>query len=669
MMRLFQCLMTVVLLGPVTPILASEAPQVTSPQSGLQAPSRNLIIFIADGLRRGSVNATDAPTLLRLREQGVDFANSHSLFPTFTTANASGIATGHYLGDTGDFGNSIYTAFPIFGDGRIRGAAADTPVPFLENDQVLADVDEHFMGGDYLNEETLLALARGHGYNTAAIGKLGPVGIQDVTQLNPVDGVIPARETIFIDDATGSAAGIPLAPRVQALLTAAGLPLVATPRNQPHGDVEAPGTLLANVAQQRYFLDATVKAILPAFRDEGRPFVLLYWSRDPDGSQHNQGDSLNSLTPGINGPTSRAGVANADANLRQILQYLEANPALAANTDVFVTSDHGFATISKHEVDTAGHGSKAYATGFTYLNVRNDPAHPEVRPGWLPAGFLAIDLAHALHLPLFDPDTQVTVGGVAHYMPVDPATPNGGESRQRPADGSGILGGTGAVGTAADAQVIVAANGGSDLIYVPDHSRSRVRAIVAFLSRQDYVGGLFVDSSFGPVPGALPLSAIALEGAALTPRPAIAVAFKTFPVDPGNPLQSAAQIADSTLQEGQGMHGSLGRDNTFNNMAAIGPDFKQRFVDPAPVGNADIAATLAKVLGLTLPSQGRLRGRVLQEALVDAGSDTPVFSARVERSAPSANGRVTVLEKQGLDGREYFDRACFVPAARKSRCR
>jgi hypothetical protein len=27
------------------------------------------------------------------------------------------------------------------------------------------------------------------------------------------------------------------------------------------------------------------------------------------------------------------------------------------------------------------------------------------------------------------------------------------------------------------------------------------------------------------------------------------------------------------------MHGSLGRDNTFNNMAAIGPDFKRGFVD------------------------------------------------------------------------------------------
>ena len=61
---------------------------------------RNVIIFVADGMRHGSVNETDAPTMLMLRQRGVHFVNSHSLFPTFTTANASAIATGHMLGDT-----------------------------------------------------------------------------------------------------------------------------------------------------------------------------------------------------------------------------------------------------------------------------------------------------------------------------------------------------------------------------------------------------------------------------------------------------------------------------------------------------------------------------------------------------------------------------------------
>src|SRR5689334_13956838 len=74
---------------------------------------RNVIIFVADGLRAGSVNATDAPTMLSLRSKGVFFQNSHSIFPTFTMPNGSAIATGHTQGDTGAVTNSIYVGFPI----------------------------------------------------------------------------------------------------------------------------------------------------------------------------------------------------------------------------------------------------------------------------------------------------------------------------------------------------------------------------------------------------------------------------------------------------------------------------------------------------------------------------------------------------------------------------
>ncbi|MFM6138141.1 MAG: alkaline phosphatase family protein, partial [Sphaerospermopsis kisseleviana] len=73
----------------------------------------NAVIFVTDGLRPMTVNATDTPTLQSIKEQGVNFVNSHSLFPTFTTANASVIATGHYLGDTGDFSNNIKVNVPV----------------------------------------------------------------------------------------------------------------------------------------------------------------------------------------------------------------------------------------------------------------------------------------------------------------------------------------------------------------------------------------------------------------------------------------------------------------------------------------------------------------------------------------------------------------------------
>jgi arylsulfatase A-like enzyme len=648
------------LLAAVAIAATTVAPTPPRHAPAAAPPRRNLIIFVADGLRHDSVNATDAPTLLALRKRGVHFLNSHSLFPTLTTPNASAIATGHYLGDTGDFSNAEYVGFPTFNHGDF-GKAPGSPTPFLENDPVLGDLADHAPTGNFLSETSLLALARQHGFNTAAIGKLGPVAIQDITQLKPAQGHFTVPTTVILDDSTGTAGGVPVPPEVLSALASAGLGSTPTPREQPTGTAFTPGTLVANIGQQKWFADAATKVVLPTFVHSGKPFVLLFWSRDPDGSQHNEGDSLNRLQPGINGPTSRAGVANADANLKQLLDFVAADPGLSATTDVFVTSDHGFATISRHEIDAAGHGSHSYSTAFAY---RGTDGKADVPTGWLPPGFLAIDLAHALRLPLFDPDAQVELAGVAHYEPVDPTKQQTELSRQHPVTGNGLIGGTGAVQDHIDAKAIVSASGGTDLVYVAGHDRVMARKIVEFLSSQDYVGGLFVDPAFGSIPGSLPLGAVSLEGSAWMPRPSIVVTFKTFRLAPGDVL-SAVQVSDTTLQEGQGMHGGFGRDSTFNNMAAAGPDFKQGFDDRLPVSNADIAPTLAHVLGLQLPAIGRLRGRVLSEALT-AGADptaTAVHSGKIA-SSPTESGRATVLEYQQYEGRKYFDTACQAAAPR-----
>ena len=81
--------------------------------SAQNATPHNLILFVPDGLRGRIVTPQTAPAMAEVRDKGVNFRNSHSLFPTFTTANASAMATGHYLGDTGDFSNTIYTGYPV----------------------------------------------------------------------------------------------------------------------------------------------------------------------------------------------------------------------------------------------------------------------------------------------------------------------------------------------------------------------------------------------------------------------------------------------------------------------------------------------------------------------------------------------------------------------------
>jgi hypothetical protein len=97
------------------------------------------------------------------------------------------MATGHMLGDIGDFSNTIYAGF------RAPGAS-ESLTSFLESDPALGDVDEHF-AGDYLNETTILMAAHVAGYSTASIGKLGPALIFDHTDRTAQR--IPTTATAF----------------------------------------------------------------------------------------------------------------------------------------------------------------------------------------------------------------------------------------------------------------------------------------------------------------------------------------------------------------------------------------------------------------------------------------------------------------------------------------
>jgi arylsulfatase A-like enzyme len=612
-------------------VLALALAAVAHPGEARGAP-RNVIIFVADGLRPLSVSPTDAPTLARLQKEGVFFANSHSLFPTVTTANASAIATGHHLGDTGDFANTLF----------VGGSVGGSATPFIEDDQVLAELDARFRD-DYLGEATLLSVARAKGFTTAAVGKLGPTLIQDVGQGGRG---VTAPATIFLDDRTESGKGVPLDPAIAAVLTAAlgGATPPARSNDKPKtpddngygGDSLHPGTRVANVRQQQYLADAVTKVLLPEFKRRGRPFVLVFWSRDPDATQHNQGDSLGDLTVGINGPTSKAAVRNADETLRQILAAVEADPALAASTDLFVTSDHGFSTVSRREVDAEGHPSQSPTTGRRF---------PDVRPGDLPPGFVAIDVAAHLGLALCDPDLPLATGAARGFQPVGPD--------RHPQLGNGLVAQSCMLREPREAKVIVAANGGADLIYVPRGDTGTIADLTAFLLAQDYVDAVFADRA---IPGALPLRDANLFGSALLPRPALVVALRAFGRDPRDPLRTQVVVNDGTLQEGQGTHGSFGRADVTNTMIAAGPDFKRAYLDQAPASNADIAPTLAKILGLTLPSRGRLRGRVLGEALAGGPATTPSICGEAA-ARPSKDGLRTVLHFQKAAGVRYLDTA------------
>jgi arylsulfatase A-like enzyme len=314
-----------------------------------------------------------------------------------------------------------------------------------------------------------------------------------------------------------------------------------------------------------------------------------------------------------------AGIKNADDNLAQLRKALD-DLGLSATTDVMVAADHGFSTISKESKTSP-------AAKMSFDDTPKD---------FLPMGFLAIDLAKALDLPLYDPnDKNAKVGDNAH-----------------PRAGNGVLG-----QDPTKPDLVVATNGGSDLIYLPNKDKKLAERTVKALLEQDYVSGLFVDDSLGKIPGTLPLSQIGLKGAAITPVPAIVVNFRSYVAGCDVPTNCSVEVSDTVLRQGQGMHGSFGRGDTMNFMAAIGPDFKAGYVDALPVSNADVGMTAAKILGLKQKPNGRLVGRAMMEAMPNGA--TPKSSSDTIKSEPAANGLRTVLNLQRVGAQRYFDAAGF----------
>ena len=157
--------------------------------------------------------------------------------------------------------------------------------------------------------------------------------------------------------------------------------------------------------------------------------------------------------------------------MRQALDEL----GLAANTDIVIAADHGFSTISK-ESKTSAAAQASYA---------------DVPAGLLPPGFVAIDLAKALGMPLHDPDDKNAAVAAGKY----------------PKRGNGLIG-----NDADKPDVVVASNGGSDLVYVPGKDPALTAKVIEPCSRKTTSAACSSTTISAAFPGTLPLSAINLKG-------------------------------------------------------------------------------------------------------------------------------------------------------------
>ena len=182
--------------------------------------------------------------------------------------------------------------------------------------------------------------------------------------------------------------------------------------------------------------------------------------------------------------------------------------------------------------------------------------------------------------------------------------------------------------------VIIAENGGSVLLYVPDNSRRSTLELLKWLSDQQWVGAIATDVPGTDLPGFVALSEIGLDG----PRaPDIAIALRSR--ETAQPAPHAATGAASGGRLGAGSHGGGSPAELHNTLIVSGPSFKAGFESGLASGNIDIAPTVLTLLGLPVPAH--FDGRVLREALQDPGSQTRGGSScdRELLSSTEATGR------------------------------
>ncbi|CAM2154636.1 Phosphodiesterase [Pararobbsia alpina] len=631
------------------------------------------IIMVWDGLRPDSVNATDTPNLYALRQAGVNFADNHSTYPTFTMMNGSSFATGSFPKTSGFYGNTFWTppqgaSNTIPSGNGASGSSQDYIDPvFTEDYQVLTTLNNYY-GGQLLLVKTLFATAQASGMTTATIGKSGAAYIQDlgrggyfldentvmprslVSELQAANIALPKNTTFgysgtdAVTLATSNGDPTARAGYITFNTTAydnAGATLTVAARDSGDTTQNAPED-----AANKYMLSVYTQYILP----KKLPMLSLIWFRTPDNVEHGYG-------PGSH--NALAGLHSQDQRLGELIDALKAQN-LYSTTNIVVVSDHGHSSVSGPlamyplraitasstaptgtPVNGATSGTDAASIGA--VNAAGYSFSGDVRSADLLTyrGFNAYDGAGCSTSAMYGLDAsgtptipvkQAAAGtlcgaSAANYQAISatltaPSTPVASFKVPNP-------------GSLPTNSIVIAANGGSDYFYVPGHDTTTIQNLVKFLQQREEYGAIFVDSRYGSVPGTLPMSMVNLENATRqnNGQPDVVASFTW---DDQVSIQGMPGIEFESVGGQRGMHGSFGINDVHNTLIAGGPSFRTTTVVSNPTGNVDVAPTVAYLLGLSMPQAD---GRVINEALLKpASSSSPSVTASVVNPTASATG-------------------------------
>lgn len=622
-------------------VLVAAAASMALGALGLQAQvteskgsPRRVIVFVWDGLRADDLTPENMPNYFRLAHSGVVFADHHAVYPTFTMMNSASIATGTYPGAHGFYGNVVYA--PGATGRNAKGANVDFSSPaFIEDFGVVEAVGRSY-GGRLTLAPTMFEAAQAKGLTTASIGKFGAAFIQDYK-----------RGGIILDED----AAMPLAFAKE--LQQAGYPL---PRNSLHayepgalklasenGDPTAPIAIQRlNDGQTadpldrsgalsrkgfRYLTDVFVNYILP----NKKPDLTVFWSKEPDATTHAYG-------PGTH--NSMDATRMNDEILGRVIDKIR-DLGWENSTDIIITQDHNHSTVS---------GDVSHFPLRRIVDADVGPLDPH---GYSVSGFV-----RSAELLTLDGLKAYDGAGCRNVPALSGILPDGTELRPAKDDEHGAVCGKSQKYSSSrylvpkplpPGAIVVAANAGSDYLFIPDGDPKIVRAAVTSLQSRAQYGAIFVSDKHGTLNGTLPLSLIKADSKIAGRGPDIIVSFA---FDEKVAVSGRLGISYASSVNRRGDHGSFSPTDVHISLMFHGPDFKAGLYNTLPTANVDIAPTIARILRFDLPNAD---GRVLEEALKNGPDLTQYIVTRKTYQSSRQTGLEIKLPTD-TDGRT-IDRA------------
>lgn len=257
------------------------------------------LVLVIDGLRPDAITPEDTPNLWRMRQEGVNFLNSHAVFPTVTRVNATAISTGTYPNRNGILGNRIYVR------------AVDPNFAFVnDNHRNLLRLDE-VTGGHMVLVKSLGEILSERGKRLAAVSS-GSTG--QVLLLNPR---APKGVGVLVNGYWEPGVRVAFPPAINETVL------------QRFGPAPPRGGMTASDDPAVAWTQGVLRDyVLP----ELKPDVVINWLTEPDHIQHGLG---------AGSPQARASIRADDAEVGLLLKRLDAL-GLGGSTNIIVVSDHGF---------------------------------------------------------------------------------------------------------------------------------------------------------------------------------------------------------------------------------------------------------------------------------------------------------------------------------------